>query len=125
MSTIGWDDASLDTFSKIDFTSSPLWLRLLALTPVLEKFAYPIAIRRGFGTIWVQRDVVIDRNLFLSQGWQVKIGEPDNRERILNGSLATLSAGFHSVATPRPRFTRLGRELAWRKAIHKANGRRD
>jgi hypothetical protein len=122
MTLLGWNDASLDSVTEIDFKSSPKWLRFLALTPVVEKYAYPIAVRRGFATIWISNDSVVDIDFFLAQGWKVKIGEPDDSERFLNGSLAKLSIDSKPVRKPTVKFTRLGRELAWKKAIHDSNG---
>jgi len=122
MSIVGWNDASINSVTEIDFKSSPLWIRLLALTPVVEKFAYPIAVRRGYGTIWISNDSAIDVDIFKSQGWQVKNGEPDDNDRFLSGSLARLSIDAKPIREPKVKFTRFGRELAWRKAIHRANG---
>jgi hypothetical protein len=122
MSLLGWDDASINSVTEIDFKSSPFWIRLLALTPVVEKYAYPIAVRRGYGTIWISNDSGIDIDLFISQGWQVKNGEPDDNDRFLSGSLAMLSIDAKPIREPKVKFTRFGRELAWRKAIHEANG---
>ena len=122
MSLVGWNDDSVNSITDIDFTRSPFWLRLIALTPVFEKYAYPIAVRRGFGTIWIPGDSIIDISVLLAQGWQVKIGEPDVSERLLSGSLATLSIESKPIRSPKMKFTRFGREIAWRKAVHKANG---
>jgi hypothetical protein len=107
MSLVGWDDASLDSLTEIDFKSSPFWVRLLALTPVFEKYAYPIAVRRGFGTIWIPKDSAADLSIFLVQGWQVKVGEPDDRDRFLSGSLATLSIISKPIRKPKVKFTRV------------------
>lgn len=120
MSIVGWDDASINSVTEIDFKSSPFWIRLLALTPVVEKYAYPMAVRRGYGTIWISNDLAVD--IFVSQGWQVKIGEPDDGDRFLSGSLAMLSVDAKPIREPKVKFTRFGRELAWRKAVHEANG---
>ena len=122
MSIVGWNDASLNSVTEIDFKNSPFWIRILALTPFIEKYAYPIAVRRGFGTIWFPKDSEVDVSPFLIQGWQVEIGAPDNHDRFLSGSLATLSIDSKPIVKPKVKFTRFGRELAWRKAIHKANG---
>ena len=122
MSLVGWDDASLNAITEIDFKSSPFWIRLLALTPVIEKYAYPVAVRRGFGTIWISKESEVDVDLFLAQGWQVKFGEPNDSQRFLSGSLAALSLETKPIRKPKIKFTRLGSELAWRKAIHRANG---
>ncbi len=122
MSLTGWDDASLNLVTEIDFKSSPFWVRFLALTPVVEKYAYPVAVRRGFGTIWISKDSGVDIDIFLAQGWLVKSGEPDDNDRFLSGSLARLSIDAKPIRKPKVKFTRFGRELAWRKAIHEANG---
>lgn len=122
MTLLGWNDASLDSVTEIDFKSSPWWLQFLALTPVVEKYAYPIAVRRGFATIWISNDLVVDIDVYLAQGWKVKIGEPDDSQRFLSGSLAKLSIDSKSARKPIIKFTRLGRELAWKKAIHESNG---
>jgi hypothetical protein len=122
MSLVGWDDASINSVTEIDFNSSPFWIRFLALTPVVEKYAYPFAVRRGFGTIWISKESAVDIEIFLAQGWQVKIGEPDKSERFLSGSIATLSIDAKAIRKPKLKFTRFGREIAWRKAIHRANG---
>jgi hypothetical protein len=122
MSLVGWNDSSLDFYTEFDFKSTPFWIRFLALTPVIEKYAYPVAVRRGFGTIWISEDSARDIDIYLVQGWQVKVGEPSDSERILSGSLAKLSVDSKPVKKPRAKFTRLGRDLAWRKAIHEANG---
>jgi hypothetical protein len=122
MSLVGWDDASLNSVTEIDFKSSPFWVRLLALTPVIEKYAYPVAVRRGFGTIWISKESEIDVDLLLAQGWQVKFGEPNDSQRFLSGSLAALSIDTKPIRKPKLKFTRLGSELAWRRAIQKSNG---
>jgi hypothetical protein len=122
MSLVGWNDSSLDFYTEIDFKSTPSWIRLLALTPVVEKYAYPVAVRRGFGTIWISRDSGVDIDIFLAQGWLVESGEPDDNDRFLSGSLARLSIDAKPIRKPKVKFTRFGRELAWRKAVHEANG---
>jgi hypothetical protein len=122
MSLVGWDDASINSVTEIDFNSSPFWIRFLALTPVVEKYAYPFAVRRGFGTIWISKESAVDIDIFLAQGWLVKSGEPDDSERFLSGSLASLTIDAKPIRKPKVKFTRFGRELAWRKAVHEANG---
>ena len=122
MSLVGWNDSSLDFYTEIDFKSAPSWIRFLALTPVLEKYAYPVAVRRGFGTIWISENSATDIDVYVFQGWQVKVGEPGDGERFFSGSLAQLSVDGKTIKKPRARFTRLGRDTAWRKAIHEANG---
>ena len=122
MSLVGWNDSSIDFYTEIDFKSAPSWIRFLALTPVLEKYAYPVAVRRGFGTIWISEDSARDIDVYLVQGWQIKVGEPGNSERFFSGSLAQLSVHGKPIKKTRAKFTRLGRDMAWKKAIHEANG---
>jgi hypothetical protein len=68
---------------------------------VLEKYAYPVAVRRGFGTIWISENSARDIDVYLFQGWQVKVGEPGDGERFFSGSLAQLSVDGKPIKKPR------------------------
>lgn len=49
--TLGWDEYPDKFIPYFDFDRAPFWLRLLSRTWFLEKFAYPGAVKRGFGTL--------------------------------------------------------------------------
>jgi hypothetical protein len=122
MPITGWDDAPSDAIIKFNFHNSSLWLRALARVPFFERYAYPIAVKRGLGTIWFPEIPESNFEEFLKAGWNVKYGLPTDHELFLQGSKAFLTQSAAPLKRPKIAITRLGRELAWTKAIHRANG---
>jgi hypothetical protein len=122
MPITGWNDAPSDAITKFNFHNTSLWLRTLARVPFFERFAYPIAVKRGLGTIWFPEISESRFEEFLKIGWKVKYGHPSDHELFLQGSKALLTQSPRSFRKPRIAITRLGKELAWTKAIHRANG---
>ena len=122
MPITGGDDTPSDAIVKFDFHNTSLWLRALARVPFFEKFAYPIAVKRGLGTIWFPEISESRFEEFLKVGWKVKCGNPSDHELFLQGSKALLTQRPRSIRKPRIAITKLGKELAWTKAIHRANG---
>ena len=47
----GWDDIPIGFGAIFNFDLAPLWLKALSRTPFVERFAYPIALRKGLGTL--------------------------------------------------------------------------
>ena len=122
MSVLGWNDVPEEAFAKFDFWKCPTWIRTLARVPIIEIFAYPLIVKKGFATIWIPKNFTFDTGRFESKGWNVRIGEPDDAQRLLDGSIARLSTKAIPIRPPRITFTRWGRELAWQKSVHVANG---
>lgn len=118
----GWNDTPSDAITKFDFHNTSLWLRALARVPFFERYAYPIAVKRGLGTIWFPDISDINFEHFLNLGWKVNSGLPSDRELFLQGSKAFLTQTPMEFRKPRFALTRLGHELAWTQAIHRANG---
>lgn len=122
MPITGWDDIPSNAISKFNFHNTSLWLRALARVPFFERYAYPIAVKRGLGTIWFPGTSDNDLDYFLNVGWKVKKGLPSDHELFLQGSKAFLTHRPSSFRRPKLAVTRLGKERAWTKAIHRANG---
>ena len=122
MSVLGWNDVPEEAFAKFDFWKCPTWIRALARVPIIEIFAYPLIVKKGFATIWLPKNFTFETGRFESKGWNVRIGEPDDAQRLLDGSIARLSTKAIPIRPPRTSFTRWGRELAWQKSVHVANG---
>ena len=122
MSVLGWNDIPEEAFAKFDFWKCPTWIRTLARVPIIEIFAYPLIVKKGFATIWIPKNFTFETGRFESKGWNVRIGEPDDAQRLLDGSIARLSTKAIPIRPPRTSFTRWGRELAWQKSVHVANG---
>ena len=122
MSITGWDDAPSDAIIRFNFHNSSLWLRALARVPFFERYAYPIAVKRGLGTIWFPEISESNFEDFLQAGWKVKHGLPTELDLFLQGSKAYLTQSPAPFRKPKIAITRLGKEIAWTKAIHRANG---
>ena len=82
-------------------------------------------MKRGFATIWIPENCLIEVKNYESKGWKIRVGEPDEQERLLEGSIAKLTSNSTSLRRPKIAFTRWGRELSWQKAVHTANGTLD
>ena len=121
MSVLGWNDVPEEAFAKFDFWKCPTWIRTLARFPIIEIFAYPLIVKKGFATIWIPKNFSFETGRFESKGWNVRIGEPDDAQRLVDGSIARLSTKAIPIRPPRITFTRWGRELSWQKSVHVAN----
>lgn len=52
MTIRGWNDIPEDYVQEEDFHLGPLWLRILARIKIIERFAYPIAVKKGLVRRW-------------------------------------------------------------------------
>ena len=122
MSLTGWNDIPSNAITKFDFDQASSWLKFLARVPFFERFSYPIVVKKGLATIWFEDDIEKYQDYFFNSGWHVKRGIPSELDLFQQGSLAQLSN--HPLPFRKPKFaiTRLGKELAWRKAVHRSNG---
>lgn len=76
----GWDYVPRGYGLRLDVRADPLWLRCLYRSPFLDRFAYPLLVRRGHAYLtahpgWTaaQREVVPD------VGWRVEVAAADVR----------------------------------------------
>ncbi len=124
MDILGWDILPEKCEIEFRFEDGPGWLKLLALMPVFEKFAYPIAIRRHIAYLWstsFSQEQCVELE---SEGWIVYSREKTKTEKFLEGSLAIMSQSSSRVVRRRPKIsvTRWGHVRATRKWVHKSNG---
>ncbi len=47
----GWNVLPAGYGARFDTAAAPLWLRLLYRTPVVDRFAHPLLVRRGLGLL--------------------------------------------------------------------------
>jgi hypothetical protein len=47
----GWNHIPLGYVASFELDTAPRWLRVWFHIPFLDRFAYPIAVRRGFGVL--------------------------------------------------------------------------
>ncbi len=123
-----------------EFDLGPFWLNLLAMIPVIDKLAYPLAVRRGIATI-ICPEPSEDLEKLTSKGWIIRNEEPTQRELFRTGSFATLrssqdsdllrrrnavlAGGFRRTLFESLRifgWTEWSRTLIARRYTHKFNG---
>jgi len=134
----GWSETFEDFEEEIRFELAPLWLRTLSRTIYFERFAYPIALKKGLGLLWPRKDVC-DFKAEVSPYWKVMTTQKSTEDRIFEGSLAVLTSRFLPkrrrinelvILLSRGRFeiaegfalTRAGRLRAIRGEVHRENG---
>jgi hypothetical protein len=104
----GWNEIPDGYGARFDITHAPLWLRLWFRTPALDKFAYPVVVRRGFGHLTADPGRVPEQLGDVGPGWHI---DPDGQ---VGASVVT---PYRSIARPgalrrrRRRYARAG----WRQ----------
>jgi hypothetical protein len=73
----GWNDIPRGYGAEFDLAQAPLWLRAWFKTPLLDRFAYPVAVRRGYG--WLTKQPTLDAAPIGDDGWQVRPDDYVNR----------------------------------------------
>lgn len=76
----GWNTIPDGYGPRFEMSRAPLWLRLWFRTPVLDKFAYPVAVRRGFGHLTADSEWPTDMLGDVGPGWRIGLdreGEPE------------------------------------------------
>jgi hypothetical protein len=71
----GWNDIPEGYVQDEDFHLGPLWLRILARIKIIERFAYPIAVKKGLVKRWKIYPVSTDPNSYWEQGIEYVGGE--------------------------------------------------
>lgn len=110
MRLVGWNEIPDGYGTWFDISRAPLWLRLWFRTPILDKFARPVAVRRGFGYLTPEPGLAAEQLGDVGPGWQIAPSEPVNPDVV---------APYHSINHPgalrrrRRRYTR----AAWRHRV--------
>lgn len=107
---------------EFKFENGPRWLKLLALTPYFERFAYPRAVKRGLGILWGSTSSQSEREALESLGWILQTREKTKEEKFFEGSLALLTSEPKRRRRRHIAFTRWGRQQSSRNWVHKSNG---
>lgn len=72
----GWNVGPRGYGARFDVRAAPLWLRLLFHTPFIDRFAYPLLVRRGLVYLTPSPALdAADRDPFPSGGWRLE--DPD------------------------------------------------
>ena len=144
MSKRVWSHALNNFSTEYNFHRGPYWLRVLARLPVLDRFAYPIAVEKGLGEIWPAIEGSQLPDDFERGNWIIHEAPKDDFERWVEGSLAFLTQKKKSSLTrflltrrtihitgnlvifwhvlPRFSLTRYGSHIKFQRDIHRLNG---
>jgi len=122
MNLLGWNVLPDDCGAEFKFGDGPRWLKVLALTPYFDRFAYPIAVKRGLGILWSGALNQSERAALESVGWIIQTREKTKEEKFFEGSLALLTSEPKRRQRPHIALTRLGRQRSSRNYVHKSNG---
>jgi len=66
----GWNDIPAGYVQEEDLHLAPVWLRVMARIKVVEKFAYPIAVKKGLVKRWKIQPSEIEPDFFWADGIQ-------------------------------------------------------
>lgn len=72
MRLIGWNDVPAGFGARFEVRSAPLWLRLLFRMKILDRFAYPLVVRRGLGFLRAHDDAPPTQRGTVSNGWRLE-----------------------------------------------------
>lgn len=74
MRLIGWNDIPAGYGARFEVRSAPHWLRLLVRMKILDRFAYPLLVRRGFGFLQAHDDAPPWQRGTVTNGWRLEAG---------------------------------------------------
>jgi hypothetical protein len=122
---VGWNIIPANCSAEVEFENAPTWLKALALTPYFERFAYPIAVRKGFGVIWAENMGETEIQDLERRGWVVNRRPKNNQEKFREGSLGLLTAQSSKtrsrIRQPRFALTRWGLKRSLTRSVHSYN----
>ena len=81
----GWNHVPDGCIASFDVVGAPAWLRGLVRIPLLDRFAYPLLVRGGFGFLTVDDLNRFDEASARRLGWQVRPSgyiAPESRARL-------------------------------------------
>lgn len=81
----GWNVIPPGHGARFDVAASPLWLRVLFRSPFVDRFAYPLLVRRGHAYLSPFPQGAGNRAPFPSGGWR-----REDEDRVEPASVARL-----------------------------------
>ena len=70
----GWNVIPDGYGARFEVDDAPRWLRLLYRTPFVDRFAYPLLVKRGLGVLSPHPGRSSDRLGPVTRGWRVDSG---------------------------------------------------
>ena len=84
----GWNSMPNGYSARFDLNAAPRWLRNWAAVPFIDRFAYPLLVKRGFAYLTAQPTLVrIASADEMARGW--KMEDPNYRHPGSHGPLVS------------------------------------
>lgn len=71
MRLVGWNEIPRGYGARFEISAAPVWLRLLYGAPFLDRFAYPLLVRRGLGFLVQQPGWQKEDRDVVDGGWRL------------------------------------------------------
>ena len=68
----GWNVIPAGYSARFDVAAAPLWLRVFFRTPFIDRFAYPLMVRRGYAFLAPFPSSAGKRDPVPSGGWRLE-----------------------------------------------------
>jgi hypothetical protein len=72
----GWDHIPAGYGARFELGQAPAWLRIWFATPFLDRFACPVAVRRGYGHLSPHPGTTPETREQPGRGWHVHPAPP-------------------------------------------------
>jgi hypothetical protein len=72
MALEGWDRVPRGYGAEFELAGAPWWLRLWFRTPLLDRYAHPVAVARGHGFLLPNPYCPEEEREVPAQGWRVR-----------------------------------------------------
>ena len=76
MKLTGWNDIPRGYGASFETKAAPLWLRVLYATPFVDRFAYPLLVRRGLGVLTPHPGASMADRDEVTGGWRIEVSSP-------------------------------------------------
>ncbi len=82
----GWNSIPIGAEATFDLSAAPIWLKVIYHAPFIDRFAFPLLVARGHGSLSVTETTRFDAAAALAQGWVIM---PE--EYVAPGSVSSLA----------------------------------
>ncbi|GAA1241927.1 hypothetical protein [Oryzihumus leptocrescens] len=67
----GWNSIPPGSVAAFEVGAAPRWLRVLFFAPFIDRFAYPLLVARGLGSLDVVDPDLFDADAARTKGWRI------------------------------------------------------
>ncbi len=68
----GWNHIPAHSGATFNLTGAPRWLVVMNQIPFVDRFSYPILVRRGYGMLHPDNDGEFDVHAAAAKGWTIE-----------------------------------------------------